>query len=215
MSAIARFTIWSTAKTSSPDTAPRGIVPMYAPSSNVSARNSAMSTQVSTTSKTTLVLDTVGPQKGERRGIHWAWSISAKTAFLGVVFVLVPVFLYIEFRSAHETSQELLLRSVRAEGRTISQSLLPLLANADPSALPEIGRDLARYAGEVTTIKLLLQPAGTQNATEGFYYVASWPPVAPSNLEAQRDTLASQGVLGRASETCTDATPVLRLLPRA
>jgi two-component system sensor histidine kinase ChvG len=167
-----------------------------------------MSTQVSTTSKTTLVLDTVGPQKAEGRrgiprGIQWAWSITAKTAFLGVVFILVPVFLYIEFRSAHETSQELLLRSVRAEGRTISQSLLPLLANADPSALPEIGRDLARYAGEVTTIKLLLQP----NGTEGFYYVASWPPVAPSNLEAERDTLANQGVLNRLSENCKDEMP--------
>jgi two-component system sensor histidine kinase ChvG len=153
-------------------------------------------------------LDTDGPRKAEtRRGIHWAWSITAKTAFLGVVFVLVPVFLYIEFRSAHETSQELLLRSVRAEGRTISQSLLPLLANADPSALPEIGRDLARYAGEVTTIKLLLQPAGTQNATKGFYYVASWPPVAQGNLEAERDTLASQGVLDRLSENCRDEMP--------
>src|SRR5271155_5447350 len=205
MSATARFTIWSTAKTLSPDTAPRGIVPMSAPSSSVSAKNSAMSTQVSTTSKTTLVLDTGGPRKAEtRRGIRWAWSITAKTAFLGVVFVLVPVFLYIEFRSAHETSQELLLRSVRAEGRTISQSLLPLLANADPSELPAIGRDLGRYAGEVTTIKLLLQPASTQN---GFYYVASWPPVASSNLEVERDTLAGQGVLNRLSENCRDEMP--------
>ena len=150
-------------------------------------------------------MDIAGPQKAKTRcGIHWAWSITAKIAFLGVVFILVPVFLYIEFRLAHETSQELLLRSVRAEGRTISQSLLPLLANAEPSALPEIGRDLARYAGEVTTIKLLLQPAGAQNATRGFYYVASWPPVAPSNLEAERDTLASQGVLDSLSENCRD-----------
>src|SRR5438874_2485787 len=181
---------------------------MSAPSSSVSAKNSAMSTQVSTTSKTTLVLDTVGPRKAEtRRGINWAWSITAKTAFLGIVFVLVPMFLYIEFRSAHETSQELLLRSVRAEGRTISQSLLPLLTNADHTALPEIGRDLARYAGEVTTIKLLLQPAGTQNGTGGFYYVASWPPVAPSNLEAERDMLAAQGVLGRLAENCREEMP--------
>jgi len=158
--------------------------------------------------KTTPALDIAGPRKTEtRRGIHWAWSITAKTAFLGVVFVLVPVFLYIEFRSAHETSQELLLRSVRAEGRTITQSLLPLLTNADHAALPEIGRDLARYAGEVTTIKLLLQPAGTQDGPEGFYYVASWPPVAPSHLEAERETLAAQGVLDRLTENCRQEMP--------
>src|SRR5215468_8804757 len=156
MSATGRFTIWSTAKTLSLDMAPKGIVPMYARSSSVFAKSSAMSTLASATSKTTPALDIAGPRRTEtQRGIHWAWSITAKTAFLGLVFVLVPVFLYIEFRSAHETSQELLLRSVRAEGRTITQSLLPLLTNADHAALPEIGRELARYAGEVTTIKLL------------------------------------------------------------
>jgi glycerol-3-phosphate dehydrogenase len=32
------------------------------------------------------------------------------------------------------------LRSVRAEGRTISQSLLPLLETADGASLPELGR---------------------------------------------------------------------------
>src|SRR5882724_4294875 len=185
-------------KISSPGTARRDIAPMYAPSSSVSARNSAMSTPLSTTSRTTPVLDTVGPPKGEtRRGIHWAWSLTAKTAFLAVVFILVPVFLYLEFRRAYEESQELLLRSVRAEGHTISQSLLPFLETADGAALPELGRDLARYAGEVTTIKLLLQPAGAHNGTSGFYYVASWPPVVPSNLEAERETLARQGVLDR------------------
>jgi two-component system, OmpR family, sensor histidine kinase ChvG len=167
-----------------------------------------MSTPISTTSKTTLVLDTAGPRKAKERGsFHWAWSITAKTGFLAIVFILVPVFLYIEFRSAHETSQELLLRSVRAEGRTITQSLLPLLTNADGASLPEIGRELARYAGQVTTIKLLLQPAGIQNGAEDFYYVASWPPVAPSNLEAERVTLASQGVLGRIAENCREEMP--------
>ncbi len=83
--------------------------------------------------------------------------------------------------------------AVRAEGRTISQSLLPLLETADVAALPELGRDLARYASEATTVKLLLQPAGARNGTKGFYYVASWPPVAPSNLEAERETLAKPG----------------------
>jgi two-component system, OmpR family, sensor histidine kinase ChvG len=153
-------------------------------------------------------LDTAGLRKSvRRRGFRWAWSLTAKTGFLAVVFILVPVFLYVEFRAAYETSQELLMRSVRAEGRTISQSLLPLLQNADSAALPEIGRGLGRYAGQVTTIKLLLHPAGTESGTGGFYYVASWPPVAPSNLAAERETLANQGVLDRLAENCRDEMP--------
>ncbi|HYZ39487.1 MAG TPA: hypothetical protein VE687_02560, partial [Stellaceae bacterium] len=115
----------------------------------------------STISRTTPVSDTAGPLiTYKRRGFDWAGSLTTKTAFLAIVFILVPVFLYVEFQSAHENTQELLLRAVRAEGRTISQSLLPLLEKADGASLPEIGRELARFAGQVTTIKVLLQPAG-------------------------------------------------------
>jgi K+-sensing histidine kinase KdpD len=104
-----------------------------------------MSTPISTTSKTTPVSDTAGPRQPEtRQRARWTWSLTAKTAFLAVVFILVPIFLYLEFRRAYEESQELLLRSVRAEGRTISQSLLPLLETADNAALPELGRHLSR-----------------------------------------------------------------------
>jgi len=121
--------------------------------------------------------------------------------------VLVPLFLYLEFRAAYEKSQELLLRSVRVEGRTISQFLLPLLEKADGATLPELGQYLARYAGDMTTVKLLLQPAGAHNGPEGFYYIASWPSVAPSNLEAERETLARQGVLDRLAENCQGEMP--------
>ena len=54
------------------------------------------------------------------RGLRWAWSLTGKTVLLAVIFFLVPAFLYIEFRDAYEESQELLLRSVRDEGRVIS-----------------------------------------------------------------------------------------------
>src|SRR5215470_12862135 len=207
-SAIVRSMIWFMEKTSLPDTVRRDIAPTYAPSSSVSARNSAKSTQASTISEIMPVLGTGGSQiTDRRRSLHWARSLTAKIIFLAVVFVSVPGFLYLEFRAAHEESQELLLRSVRAEGRTISQSLLPLLKDADAASLPEIGRALARYAGQVTTIKLLLQPPAAQAGTNGFYYVASWPAVAPSNLQAERETLQSQGVLDRLAENCRGEMP--------
>ena len=126
---------------------------------------------------------------------------------LAVIFVLVPVFLYMEFHSADQDSQELLLRSVRDEGRVISQSLLPLLETSDNGSLPELGRYLARFAGEVTTIKVLLAPSGTGAGTDGFYYVASWPAVAPGNLEVERETLARQGVLDRLAQNCWGELP--------
>jgi two-component system, OmpR family, sensor histidine kinase ChvG len=174
-----------------------------------------MSTLASTTSKTMPVSDTAGAPKDKTRGaVHWPSSLAAKTAFLALVFALVPVFLYLEFRAAHEETQELLLSAVRAQGHAISQSLLPLLESANGASFPELGRELARHAGEVTTVKLLFQPAGAQNGTSGFYYVASWPPVAPSNLKAERETLAGQGVLDRLAENCRGEMPFSLIYPR-
>src|SRR5712671_2831736 len=200
--------ISSTARTSSPDTARRVIVPTYELSSSVSAKSSAMSILVSTTSKTIPASDTAGPPESSARRVSgWAWSLTAKTVLLAVIFVLVPVFLYMEFRSADQDSQELLLRSVRDEGRVISQSLLPLLEISDNGSFPELGRHLARFAGEVTTIKVLLAPNGTGAGSDGFYYVASWPAVVPGNLEAERETLARQGVLDRLAQNCWGELP--------
>ena len=121
--------------------------------------------------------------------------------------MLVPVFVYLQFSSAHQDSQELLLKSVRDQGRVISKSLLPLLETADRGSLPELGHYLARFAGEVTTIKVLLAPADAGAGSDGFYYVASWPAVAPSNLEAERETLVRQGVLDRLAQNCRGEMP--------
>ncbi len=155
-----------------------------------------------------LASDTAGPRKIDaRRGIRWAWSLTAKTGLLAIIFLIVPAFLYSEFRSACEESQELLLRSVRDQGRAINQSLLPLLETADNAALPELGRHLAALASEVTTIKLLLQPASTGAGGSGFYYLASWPAVAQSDLQAGHDMLAQQGVLERVAESCRGEIP--------
>jgi two-component system, OmpR family, sensor histidine kinase ChvG len=137
----------------------------------------------------------------------WTSSLSAKIVFLAVVFVLVPVFLYLEFRRAYQESQELFLSSVRAEGRAISQSLLPLLETIDTAALPDLGRHLAPFASEVTTIKLLLRPAGISARSDAFYYLASWPAVTQSNLQVEHDTLAQQGVLERLGENCSGEMP--------
>ena len=85
----------------------------YEPSSSVSAKSSAMSILISTTSKTIPASDTAGPlESNAHRVAGWAWSLTAKTVLLAVIFVLVPVFLYVEFRSADQDSQDLLLRSV-------------------------------------------------------------------------------------------------------
>jgi two-component system sensor histidine kinase ChvG len=167
-----------------------------------------MPTPFSIGSTTTQGLVIAGPRHSEAPGpLRWARSLAAKIALLAVIYFLVPIFLYSEFRADYEQSQSLLLRSVRDEGRVLSQSLLPMLQNADTASLPQLGQYLARFAGEVTRIELLLAPATAVGAANGFYYVASWPTVAPSNLQAQREILAREGVLDRLAQNCEREMP--------
>ncbi len=139
-------------------------------------------------------------------GVIWRLrSLWAKMSLLAMIFVLVPVFLYVEFSKTYQDSQDLLMQSVRGQGRVISQSLLPLLGNADGEALPRLGQQLERFAGQVTTIKLLLDPVGSDD--NGFYYIASWPTVVSRNLEAERQILTRQGVLDRLAQSCRGEMP--------
>ena len=85
--------------------------------------------------------------------------------------------------------------------------MLPLLETVDNAALPELGRHLTRFVSEVTTIKLLLRPADTNAGSDAFYYLASWPAVTQSNLQAEHDTLVQQGVLDRLAENCRADIP--------
>ena len=142
----------------------------------------------------------------DKLGVVWRLrSLWAKMSLLAVIFALVPLFLYFEFSKAYQDSQDLLLQSVRGQGRVMSQSLLPLLENADGNTLLGLGPQLERFAGEVTTIKLLLDPVGSDD--DGFYYIASWPTVVASNLEAERQILAGRGVLDQLTQSCRGELP--------
>src|SRR5260370_17979748 len=140
-----------------------------------------------------LVSATAGYLRNKLRFVWRLRPLRAKPAVVAVIFAAVPLFLYAEFRKAYQDSQDLLLQSVRDQGRVISQSLLPLLDNADSAALPGLGQQLERFAGQVTTIKLLLAPAGADG--DGFYYIASWPPRVSRHLEAELHVLARHAFL--------------------
>src|SRR5882724_6681278 len=80
------------------------------------------------------------------------------------------------------------------------------------SLLSSLDRQLERFARQVTTIKLLLAPAGADG--DGFYYIASWPAVVSSNLEAERQILARQGVLDRLAQSCRGEMPFALIYDR-
>ncbi|HZB93901.1 MAG TPA: HAMP domain-containing sensor histidine kinase [Stellaceae bacterium] len=129
-------------------------------------------------------------------------SLTAKAAVLATIFLVVPLIVYDQFQAVDEAEQAVLLRSVHEQGHVITAALAPLLGTDHP-ALPQLGQELARFADDFTSVKLLFAPAGTS----GFYYVASWPVVSAAQLEAERETLRQQGVLDRLSTSCDGEFP--------
>jgi two-component system sensor histidine kinase ChvG len=130
-------------------------------------------------------------------------SLAVKAVLLAVIFLVVPLILYSQFKAADTEKQDLLLRSVREQGRLLGQALLPLLAVSDHPDLPLLGRELARFADDITNIKLLFAPPGG-----GFFYIASWPVVPAAHLDIEREKLQQQGILDSLGQTCQGELPV-------
>ncbi|MGH7002047.1 MAG: sensor histidine kinase, partial [Stellaceae bacterium] len=131
-------------------------------------------------------------------------SLTAKAVLLALIFLTVPIIVYDQFRSADKAQRSVLLRSVREHGHVITAALAPILSTAERPALPQLGRELARFADDFTNVKLLFAPA----EAPGFFYVASWPVVSPAQLDAERETLRRQGILDQLSTSCDGELPV-------
>lgn len=133
-------------------------------------------------------------------------SLASKAALLALIFLVVPVILYDQFRAADQQKRQLVMNGVRDQGHTISVALLPMLtASGDPN-LPVIGQELSRFDNQQTTVKLLYQPIS--DTAPGFFYVASSAPLTNAALDAERETLRRQGVLDRLQDSCSGDVPI-------
>jgi|HubBroStandDraft_1064217.scaffolds.fasta_scaffold00296_26 two-component system sensor histidine kinase ChvG len=133
-------------------------------------------------------------------------SLASKAALLALIFLVVPVILYDQFRAADLQKRQLVRNSVRDQGHTVSVALAPMLTAPGPPNLPAIGQELSRFDNQLTTVKLLYQP--TAAVAPGFFYVASSAPLANAALDTERESLRRQGVLDRLEESCGGDVPI-------
>ena len=128
-------------------------------------------------------------------------SLVSKLVLLLVIFCAVPVILYIQFREADAEKRLLLMESVREQGRMVAESLRPLLEQQEVSSLPLLNDEVARFATEQTGVKVLFRPAGEYGA-DSFFFVASQPSIAPTELAEERDRLVERGVFDNLAQSC-------------
>ena len=138
-------------------------------------------------------------------------SLKARLGILLLVFLAVPLLLYLAFRQADLERQAILLDTVRNQGRLIAAALAPTLAASDGTAIAGAPRSLARFTDSGLGVKLLFKPNGA-GSDAGFFFVAGVPEVPVDQLQAERRELADQGVLNRLAATCQgDGTLALRV----
>lgn len=128
-------------------------------------------------------------------------SISATFALLTAIFLLVPLILYTQFRLADRQRAELLLQSVREQGRLVGEAILPALESFQPNAPGALVDALARFASPGKKVKVLFRPRGSATS-DSFYYIASAPPGPSEYLETERAELARSGVFDRLDDSC-------------
>lgn len=153
-------------------------------------------------------LATVGsprPEPAQRRRRRAHLSLASKAAALGVIFFVVPVILYDQFHAADEQKRELVMDGVRDQGRLVAVAITPVLTAPGQPNMPAIERELARFANDLITIKLLYHPT---SGAQGFYYVASSTPLLHEDFDTERAELKQQGVLDRLEETCAGDVPI-------
>src|SRR5579859_1894418 len=161
----------SMARISSPAMAPKDTEPMSGLSSSASGKSSGISTPISMASATTPVSAIDGSRRPDPQPaapasrVRAHMSLASKAALLALIFLVVPVILYDQFRAADQQKRQLVMNSVRDQGHTISVALSPMLNAAGAPNLPTIGHELGRFDNQLTTAKLLYQPAA--DASQG------------------------------------------------
>src|SRR5438045_2937435 len=200
MSAIARSTISCMARDLWRGMARSASVPMCAPSSSASARNSATWTRNSRRSRTTRASATGGWMVPNNRGLFWrlVHSFTLKLVLLAVVLLSVPLILYWQFARAEEEQLALIGNAVEQTNHVLAAMLRGHFEKFASEPEGEMREALARAAVGQTRIKILVRLKDSEN----FLYVASVPPVSQKYLDAERTELIRSGLFHRLGPSC-------------
>jgi two-component system, OmpR family, sensor histidine kinase ChvG len=129
-------------------------------------------------------------------------SLAAPLVLLVAAFIAVPVLFYLTFQQADRERQEMLLDSIRSQGRLVAAALEPLLSRGGPETFTDVAQALRRFTDGNSQIRLLFRPINASGAA-GFYLVAAAPGIQADALDQEREQLIGQGVLDDVAESCS------------
>ena len=133
-------------------------------------------------------------------------SFAAKLILLLIVFVAVPVVIFLQFRNADLEKNTLLLRAAQEQGSLIARALTSLLVDFDGKSVKPLSKMVEELAAGRSNVKLLFRPKAAQRL-DNFYYVASAPALSTDYLEEERQELIRQGIFDRIDNSCNGNLP--------
>ena len=146
------------------------------------------------------------PDATARRGMRWLRSIRVQAFALAAILIVLPILIFGVLGNA-ESERRLLIRNAVADtGDAIATGIAPSLRELRPAELGTLRDQLSRFAAADRSIKILFRPSSA-TTPEAFYFVAAAPPIAPPQLEAERQQLVGLGILPGLSQSCDARLP--------
>jgi two-component system sensor histidine kinase ChvG len=133
-------------------------------------------------------------------------SLVAPLALLVAAFIAVPVLFYTTFRQADKERQDMLLDSIRAQGRLVAAAMEPQLSRGGSTSFTDVEETLRRFTDGNAQIRLLFRPVNAAGAA-GFYLVGAAPRIEAGAVDQEREQLISQGVLDDVAQSCSVRKP--------
>lgn len=128
-------------------------------------------------------------------------SLAVRIGILLIIFLIVPVALYLRFQAADRERTELLQQVVERQGHLIATAIAPVIESSGMSEILAVSEALKELGEQAeANVKLLLKPAADPNGS--FFFVAAWPTVDASLLDRERDALIETGILISVRKSC-------------
>ncbi len=127
-------------------------------------------------------------------------TFAGRLFFLFIIFLIVPILLYGQLAGADRAKNELLLKTIQAEGEIVARSLRPVFdafQNVDPASFQA---ELDGLRKGQRNIKVLYRPQ--EEEKQVFFYIASSPRLTADLFDQERVDLLDTGIFENLSPSC-------------
>lgn len=128
-------------------------------------------------------------------------SVAGKLILLTIIFIGVPILVYMQFQAADKEKTELLIHAVKEQGSALAMSLKPALRALTPKTFTEITKQLSELKRTNVNIKLLLWPhplTGSPN----FFYIGAVPQLTKEYRDQELEDLKNSSIFKTLDDNC-------------